>query len=71
MYSLPQSGAVRLEVFDVLGRTAGIVELGIQPAGEHRIVLDVRRMAVSSGVYYYRVRCGGAYTKSMKAVILQ
>jgi hypothetical protein len=70
-YSLPRNGAARLEVFDVLGRMAGMVDLGNQPAGEHHVSLDIRTMALSSGVYYYRIDFGGAYTKSMKAVVLQ
>ena len=70
-YSLPASGAVSLEVMDVLGRRVHTVEQGIQSEGDHSVQFDVRSAGLPSGVYYYRINYSGHYSKTMKAVLLQ
>ena len=55
-YDVPAGGAVRLEVFDVLGRSlAGLVD-GEVPAGVHEAELSVSGLA--SGVYVVRLHAG-------------
>ncbi len=52
-FALPRSSDVRLEIFDLLGRTVDSRDLGIQSAGDHAIEYDASSLA--SGVYFYRL----------------
>ena len=53
-YALPQSGKVRLAVFDVLGRRElNIIDNQYQCAGRYCVDLDGRDL--SSGIYFYQV----------------
>ncbi|SHK85252.1 T9SS type A sorting domain-containing protein [Rhodothermus profundi] len=52
-YTLPQTGPVRLEVFDLLGRRVAVVVDGVQPAGMHEVKLDGRHL--SNGLYVVRL----------------
>jgi hypothetical protein len=60
-YTLPQSGPVRLGIFDVTGRLVRkLVDQG-QTAGRHQVLWDGRDMAgqtAASGLYYYRLVTG-------------
>jgi hypothetical protein len=55
-YVLDQAAAVRVDVFDVMGRLVTTLVDGHQPAGAHTAVWDVSDVA--SGVYVYRVQAG-------------
>ena len=70
-YSLPRSGHVSLEVFDLLGRTVGRIDKGIEASGVHQVQLNADKFGLPSGVYYYRVHFDGEYSKIFKAVLLQ
>lgn len=48
-YHIPESGPVRLRVFDLLGRPVATLVDGLQPAGTHTVRLDAGRW--SSGLY--------------------
>lgn len=64
MFSIPQSGFVKIEVYDVLGRAVETLVDGPVGAGEHEVSLDAS--GLSSGVYFYRMTCGGfAQTNKM------
>jgi hypothetical protein len=52
-FSLPSNSPVRLEVYDILGRTVESRDLGALAAGSHEIEYDASNLA--SGVYLYRV----------------
>ena len=52
-FSLPFRSDVRLDIFNVLGRTMDIIELGQLSAGPHLIEYDASSLA--SGVYFYRL----------------
>jgi hypothetical protein len=56
-FSLPESGPVWLEVFDVQGRHVTTVVQGNLDAGHHELLFAPRNLA--SGVYFYRLRAGG------------
>lgn len=56
-YDLPQSGHVRLQVFDITGRYVATLVDGQVAAGSHRVSFDGRNL--SSGVYIYRLQAGG------------
>jgi hypothetical protein len=55
-YSLPQTGNVRLEVYDVTGRLAATLVRGRVDAGEHDARFDGNAMA--SGIYFVRLQAG-------------
>ena len=62
-YSLPKAGAVRLEVFDLLGRRVALLNEGRAAAGAHSVAwdgLDGSGRAAASGVYFYRLEAGDA-----------
>jgi hypothetical protein len=52
-FDLPTPGAVRLVVYDVLGREIETLVDGVRPAGSHEVVFDASRLM--SGVYFYRL----------------
>lgn len=53
-YSVPQSGAVKLVVYDLLGRMVNSISLGEQHTGEHSFMFNASQL--SSGVYYYSLQ---------------
>ncbi|MGD9547219.1 MAG: FlgD immunoglobulin-like domain containing protein [Candidatus Krumholzibacteriia bacterium] len=62
-FSNPQDGPVRLEVFDVAGRSLGVLVDGYAPAGTVRIPwdgTDDRGLPAAAGIYLFRLRCGPA-----------
>ncbi|NBC17872.1 MAG: T9SS type A sorting domain-containing protein, partial [Bacteroidetes bacterium] len=56
-YSLPQSGAVTLAVYDLLGRQVTTLVDGVQTAGAHTVTLDASEWA--SGLYFYTLQANG------------
>ncbi|MHB1049132.1 MAG: T9SS type A sorting domain-containing protein [Bacteroidota bacterium] len=57
-YYLPSPSPVRLELFDVLGRSRALLVDEWQESGAHRFRLDIAEMKLSSGVYFYRLQSG-------------
>jgi hypothetical protein len=53
-FALPQSGHVRLAVFDLQGRMVADLVNGIKDAGVHQINFDATNLA--SGMYFYRLQ---------------
>lgn len=68
-FTLPKSGEVRADVFDILGREIKTLTNSYFQAGEHQLDwngTDNDGNRVSSGVYFYRVRFeNGSLTKQM------
>ncbi len=56
-FGLPQSGPVRLAVYDVLGREVAVLVEAALPAGRHRAGFEPGDLP--SGVYLYRLEAGG------------
>jgi hypothetical protein len=52
-FHLPESGPVRLDVFDATGRRVAVLVDGVRPAGPHEAALDVS--GLSGGVYLVRL----------------
>lgn len=68
-YALPESAYIELVVYDALGReVARLVDREVS-AGYHQATLDAS--GLSSGVYIYRMRTGGAYAESRKLVVMR
>ena len=60
-YALPQQVAVKLEIFDLMGRRVRKLVNQTQPAGRYAIAWDGRNeqgQQAASGVYFYRLRAG-------------
>lgn len=58
-FSLPQSGQVKLQVYDLLGRSVTTLQNGFMQAGSHTVEWDGRSAAgneLASGVYFYRLQ---------------
>jgi len=53
LYALPQTGEVRVHVFDVLGRQVALMTPGVQHAGTNTYTFEAPGLA--SGLYLYRV----------------
>jgi len=71
--SLPVSGEVKLEVFNILGQKVRTLLDGEMPAGVHRVAFDGtdgRGRALSSGVYFYRV-AAETFTDSKKMLLVK
>lgn len=51
-YSLPESGNVKIEVFNMLGQSVGVLYEGYTEAGSHNITFNAGELV--SGVYIYR-----------------
>ena len=55
-FSLSNSGNVRLEIFDILGKRVAVLADGFINAGYHEILFDGNDLA--SGTYLYRIQAG-------------
>ena len=55
-YQVAEAGPVRLDVFDVLGRTVTVLVDDVRAAGTHTATLDARHLP--SGLYLYRLQAG-------------
>ncbi|MBN1480792.1 T9SS type A sorting domain-containing protein [candidate division KSB1 bacterium] len=67
-YSIPQPGRVQLTVYDVLGKQVVVLVNDVTPIGYHNVEFDASDL--SSGVYYYRLRCNG-FVQTKKLVLLR
>lgn len=56
-FSLPVAGAVRLAVYDVLGREVAVLLNATRPAGEHAVAFEARPLP--SGTYFVRLEADG------------
>ncbi len=52
-YALPKSGEISIRIYDTLGRHVGLIEPGMQTAGQQELRFNATHLA--SGVYFYRV----------------
>ena len=63
-YSLPNSGLVHLEIYDITGQRIKALVNEVKEAGTHEINFNAKGLA--SGVYFYRIQFGSKVeTKSM------
>ncbi len=55
-YSLPTSGNVRIEIFDVRGARVRELLSGYRPAGEH---YEMKSLSLTAGIYFLRLSASG------------
>jgi Secretion system C-terminal sorting domain len=65
-YELPVASAVRLSLFDILGREVSLLISGRMEAGVHEVRFDAS--GVSSGVYFCRLQAGD-FVQTKKLVV--
>ena len=52
-YTLPESGTVKIELFDALGRNLGVMKEGMEESGKH--TFDFKPAGLPAGLYQYRI----------------
>lgn len=66
-FGLPESGSVRLDVYNVMGQRVATLVNDQKPAGYHTVTFDASRLA--SGTYLYRLQTGNqVITKKLMLV---
>jgi hypothetical protein len=58
-YTVPQSGYVRLSVYNLLGQEVAVVQNGYQEEGSY--IIPPEDIELPNGIYFYRVRAPGSY----------
>ena len=72
-YRLAQQGEITIHIYNILGQRVRILVDAIQPAGAYRVQwkgVDDRGLAVSSGVYIYRMKAA-EFVKVKKMLFLK
>lgn len=71
-YTLPESGSVQVEVYDLLGRRVQVLVDGRREAGLHQVQWDGRNRggAAASGMYIVRLQAEGT-TRSRKVTLVR
>ncbi len=67
-YSLPRAGNARLEIYNATGQLVDVLVDGYHSAGSHMAKWNTA--GKSSGVYFYRFRCGG-FTETKKMTLMK
>lgn len=68
-YSLPESGLVKIVVYNLFGQTINVVEQGYKNRGKHNVTFDGTRLA--SGVWYYALEVNGQLISTKKMTLLK
>ena len=66
-YTLPATGAVRLALYDALGRQVAVLAQGAQAAGSHEATLDARSLA--PGLYVLRLAAADGHLARSLTVV--
>lgn len=69
-FAIPAESAVRLELFDIMGKLVSTPVNKNLAAGVYARNIDINRLDLSSGVYYYKLTAG-SFSKTMKMTILK
>ncbi len=72
-YHIPEPSHVLINVYDIMGNEVVVLTDGPQEPGRHHVSwdgTDASGMAVSSGIYYFRIRAGG-FTDVKKGILLK
>ena len=67
-YQLPVSSSVKMEVFDLTGRSIATLVDGVMPAGYHEVSFDAS--GLSSGIYIYRIQ-SGTFSQTGKMMLVK
>lgn len=67
-YSIPISGDVEIELFNILGERVAVLESGLKTAGYHEI--SISSNSLNSGVYFYSSHSNN-YSDQKKLIVLK
>ena len=67
-YSIPVRGMVKLQIFDILGRSIATLVNTTQEAGVYHATWDGK--AAASGVYFYKLQ-SGSFSKTQRMLLLK
>ncbi len=67
-YSIPKSGHVKLQVYDVLGKEVATLVNEVKAVGHYNVVFNADHLA--SGVYYYRIKSNN-FENTKKLILLR
>ena len=67
-YSIPETGGVKLAVFDLMGKELETLVDKVQSPGNYEIVFNAGKL--SSGLYFYRLSANG-FTKTKEMLLLR
>ena len=65
-YTIPQSGNVRLAVFNLLGQEVALIYEGMQTSGTY--TFEFKNTELPSGIYFYRIQAPG-FVETKKMVV--
>jgi hypothetical protein len=72
-YQIPNEGTVRLEIYDVMGRTMTTLVNEEKPAGQFTVPFDGSKF--TSGIYFYRInvitRDGKSFSQTNKMILIK
>jgi len=68
-YSIPQSGFVKLNIYNIPGREIQILMNEFQPAGLYNFDFDASQL--SDGVYFYQLKVGNRYSETKKMLYIK
>ncbi len=69
-YELPKASNVKLELFDMLGRSVATLVEARQDAGAHQYEFNASTYNLSSGVYFYRLNADG-FSMMRKMILMK
>jgi hypothetical protein len=67
-FSMPQSGFVNLEVFNILGERVNVLINEERIAGKHSVQFNAKHLA--SGIYFYKLQAG-SFIETKKMILLK
>ena len=67
-YTLPKSGNISLEIYNIKGQLIETLVTGHQEAGKHSVIWDADN--ISSGIYFYRIQTGD-FSKTKKCILMK
>lgn len=68
-YSIPNSGDVSLNVYDILGREIQTLVSEFQNAGTYFVNFDASKL--SSGIYFYNLQVGNDFVETKKMLLMR
>ena len=67
-YSVPESGTIRLSVFNSIGEEVALLIDGFTEAGNHEVIFDSANL--TSGFYFYKLQANN-FTRVRKMILLK
>ena len=68
-FKIPVAGHVTLKIFDLLGKEIATLIDEFKEAGSYNAQFSISRLNVSSGIYFYSLRCSNFHTLKKMVII--